>query len=116
MKMEINVYDFERMFKQMDRDYYSWEGYQALYEYYDEFEDFELDVVAICCEVTEYIPEDLKKDYGYVLSLEEFKEESGYTEEDEDLQEEYLKALVEEISNNTTVIELDNGSCLVWDY
>ena len=116
MKQEINAYQFEQAFKDMNRDYYSYEGYQALYDYYDEFEDFSLDVIAICCDVSEYDEEELINDYGYLLTFEEWKEEAGYTDEDEDAQEEYLKALVSVISDSTYLIELDNGSYLVWSF
>lgn len=116
MKQEIDVYDFERAFKDMDRDYFSWDGYQALYDYYDQFEDFSLDVIAICCDVTEYTEDEFISNYKSYLTVEEFKNDSGYTDEDEDLQEEYLKALSSAISFSTYLIELDNGSFLVWEF
>jgi len=105
MKQEINVYDFERAFKEMDRDYFSYEGYQALYDYYDEFPDFELDVIAICCDVTEYNEDDLLNDYSYLLDREKDLED-----------DEYLEELVKELRQHTNIIELDNGSFLVWEF
>ena len=64
MYRTINEYEFEQAFKKMDRDYYSYDGYRALYEFLDEIcssddKGFELDVIAICGEFTEY--EDLKE-------------------------------------------------------
>ena len=117
MKQEINVYDFARAFKDMNRDYFSWEGYQALYDYYDEFPDFNLDVIAICCDVTEYDEEELKNEYSHVLGYEDFKQdnEDVYNTEEE-IQEEYLKSLVEELNEETMVLELRNGNFIVWDY
>ena len=105
MKQEINVHEFERAFKEMDRDYYSWEGYQALYDYYDEFPDFDLDVIAICCDVSELTEEELLNEYSYLLEREEDQDE-----------EDYLNALVEELEQHTTIIKLDNESFLIWDF
>ena len=117
MKKEINVYEFAQEFKEMNRDYFSYEGYEALFEYYDDFEDFNLDVIAICCDVSEYGEEELKENYKHLLSFDGFKEENKdiYTTEEE-LNEEYLNALVEELEQNTTIIRLSNGSFLVWEY
>lgn len=105
MKQEINEYEFAQAFKDYDRDYYSYEGYQALYDYYNEFEDFDLDVIAICCDVSEYDKEELLNDYEYLVDHEE----------DED-KEDYLNILIEHLEMNTTIIKLDNGSYLVWEF
>ena len=117
MKKEINVYEFAQEFKEMNRDYYSWEGYEALFEYYEEFPDFNLDVIAICCDVTEYDGDEIKENCNHLIDFEEFKEENKelYTTEEE-MQEEYLNSLVEELEQNTTIIKLSNGSFLVWEY
>lgn len=111
MKQEISVYDFERAFKDMNRDYYSYEGYKALFDYYDEIEGFELDVIAICCEVSEYDKEELLNDYKYLLDSDDHKEYYG-----EDWEEYYTHDLVKELQNHTTVVTLDNGSYLVWSF
>ena len=63
----------------------------------------------------EYTEEELLKDYSYICSLEEFKEDNKDLYEDEqEFKEEYLKALVEELEQGTTIISLENGSFLVW--
>jgi hypothetical protein len=37
-----------------DRDYYSYDGYQAILDYFEDVgENYELDVIAICCDFTE---------------------------------------------------------------
>ena len=57
MKKTIKLYDFQREFEEMDRkDNFSYEGLEALYNWLDEVmgDDFELDVIALCCEFTEY--------------------------------------------------------------
>ena len=71
MKQSINMYQFERAFKNMDRgDQFSYDGLKALYEYLEEYEEstgenIDLDVIALCCDYTEY--DNLKEfqaDYG----------------------------------------------------
>ena len=114
MKQTIDLYDFMDAFREMDRDYYSYEAYQALFEWYEELDpDFELDVIAICCDWTEYTPEELENDYNNILNFDEWKEENidpddpgPYTEEE--LKEEYIKELVNELERHTTVIKLSD--------
>ena len=62
MYMTVNFSDFCDMLKKMDRDNnFSHEGKQALYDYLVEMESEdgiagqqELDVIALCCEYSEY--------------------------------------------------------------
>ena len=54
---------FSDMFYNAGRgEQFSYEALEALYEYYNEFGDYELDVVAVCCEWCEYdsLPEALE--------------------------------------------------------
>jgi hypothetical protein len=114
MKQTINQHDFMDAFRRMDRDYYSYEAYQALFDWYEELDpDFELDVIGICCDWTEYTPEELESDYSNILSFDEWKEENidpdepeTYTKEE--LKEEYIKELVSELERHTTVIKLSD--------
>ena len=114
MKQTINQHDFMDAFRKMNRDYYSYEGYQALFDWYEILDpDFELDVIAICCDWTEYTPEELENEYSNILDFDEWKNENidldeleSYTEEE--LKEEYTKKLVSELKQHTTVIELSN--------
>lgn len=96
MYQNVNTYDdFYNAFVRMGRqDQFSLEALDALLEYYEEYEDstgeqIELDVIAICCDWTEY------------NSLEE-------------LLETYSLASIEDIRDNHTVIEMSNGHYLVW--
>ena len=56
----INEDDFIKAFKEMGREKnFTYEGLQELFKYYEEYEDstgetVELDVIAICCDWTEY--------------------------------------------------------------
>lgn len=60
MKTNVNVYDFERAFIAAGRkDNFSYAGQHALFGYLEQYEEdcggeIELDVVALCCEYTEY--------------------------------------------------------------
>ena len=96
MYRTINEYEFRQAFKDMDRDYYSYDRYEALYEFLDEIcssddKGYELDVIGICCEFTEY--DDLK----------EFQKEYG--------DEEY--ECIEDIEEQTMVLRLDNGGFII---
>lgn len=60
MKQTINQSQFIDQFARMDRsDNFSYDGKVALFEYIEQYEEdcgteIELDVVALCCEYTEY--------------------------------------------------------------
>ena len=114
MKITINEYGFADAFKNADRDNYSYEGYKALYDYYEEIdEDMELDVIAICCDWTEYTAEELEGDFDHLLTFEGWNEESGEDYDDEEEKHDaYIVALVQELNDHTTIIEL-SGSYLV---
>lgn len=116
MKMEINEYEFAQQFKNMNRDNYSYEGYKELFDYYDQFENFDLDVIAICCEVSELTIEEIENDYNHLVDKDDYKEDKTQEELTEEEQEEYLAGLLNEIEQSTTVITLDNGSYLVWSF
>ena len=89
MVKTVSMYDFERAFIDMNRaDNFSYEGKKALFEYLEELEEgtgtpIELDVIALCCEYSEY------------KSLKEFQDDYG---------DEYES--IEDIENETTVIRI----------
>ena len=71
MKITINEYQFEQAFKNAGRgNQFSYEALKALFEYLQSYEDdggeeIELDVIALCCEFTEYEDiEDFQSTYG----------------------------------------------------
>lgn len=73
-----NGYQLEQLFRECDRgDHFSYEGYNALYDYLDELsedmgEDFHVDVIALCCDFTEYESwEALYNEYTYSYNNEE---------------------------------------------
>tara|TARA_R110002012_G_scaffold265142_1_gene448523 strand:- start:82 stop:396 length:315 start_codon:yes stop_codon:yes gene_type:complete len=94
MKQTINGYQFKDAFQKCRPNNFSYEGLTALYEYFEEYEEgtgteIELDVIAICCEFTEYD------------SLEEFQSEY-YDDVKGDKYED-----LEEIEEETIVIKIE---------
>ena len=64
MKRTITFYEFRDGFKQIRPDNFSLDGLISLFEHLEQYEDdvdeeIEFDVIAICCDYTEY--EDLKE-------------------------------------------------------
>lgn len=99
MKQTINQYAFEQAFRDSSRkDTFSYAGLKALFEYLEQYEEdsgeeVELDVIALCCEYTEY------------ENLKEFQD--AYSEE--------WKTL-EDIEDSTQVIRIDNGRFIIQDF
>ena len=68
--------DFHDAFSLSRPDNFSYDGLNALYEYFDDYsedtgEPFELDVIAICCEFTEYDNfTEINKAYPDIKSME----------------------------------------------
>jgi hypothetical protein len=97
MKQTINFYDFEQAFKQHGRiDSFTYQGLKALFGYLEDLEEaieeeLELDVIALCCDFTEY------------ESLAEFQDNYGA--------EDYPG--LESIAENTIVIEIDSDSFII---
>ena len=83
MKQTINYYDFVDAFKRMGRDdQFSRVALTALFEYLeDEYDgDYDLDVIALCCEWNEYCDVvDINMDYGQ--DFEDFDEAKEWLEE-----------------------------------
>ena len=78
------------------------EELQALFEMLEEINpDMELDPIAICCDFTEY------------GSLEEWKQDYGYTPYDEDEDDEDA---LQYLRDQTLVLELANGGLVIQAY
>ena len=99
MIQTINKSEFTSAFHRAGRgDQFSYEGLIALYDYLEDYEDstgeqIELDVIALCCDYTEY------------ESLEAFQEDYG-----EDYQS------IENIGQATTVIMIDDTSFIIQNF
>jgi hypothetical protein len=97
MKQNVTAYDFHRAFEQSDsrKDQFSYQGLNAIYDYLIDFEDgtgeeVELDVIAICCDFTEYD------------NLKEFQ--SDYSDD---------YKTIEDIEERTTVLPVDGDSFII---
>ena len=80
MYQTITKSDFRDAFHKMERgNQFSYDGLGALYDYLEECEGenglgIELDVIAICCNFTEYGSlAELQEDYNHIHSLEELE-------------------------------------------
>lgn len=110
MKKTVNLNDFRQEFEDMGRgDQFGSAALGALFDYLERLEEdcgqeMELDVIAICCEWTEYDSEDLIADYGYLLDRDDMDEE------------EYLEALLATLQENTTVIKVEENTWVIQDF
>jgi len=99
MKKTISKYEFIEEFKEMNRENnFSYEGRIALFDYLERLEEdtgeeMELDVIAICCDFTEY------------ESLEEFNNTYGKDCES-----------IEDIEYYTAVIPVDDEKFIIQDF
>jgi hypothetical protein len=95
MKKTIDLKDFKREFEVCGRDnQFSEKGSEALFNYLEDlenetYEEYELDVIALCCDFTEY------------ESLEEYNKEHDELDS------------IDDIEDFTTVIRIDNESFIV---
>ncbi len=77
MIQTINLYDFRDAFKRCGRgDQFSYEGLELIFDYIEEYEastgeQVELDVVALCCEWCEQLPEDIAVAYDLEICVSE---------------------------------------------
>ena len=93
----VNEYSFTEAFRETRPDNFSYEGRQALYQYLEDLSEdigspIELDVIAICCDYSEY------------ESFEELKEYYSCSHDFED---------VESLGDYTTVIEIEGTERLI---
>jgi Holliday junction resolvase RusA-like endonuclease len=93
----INKYSFTEAFRQIRPDNFSYEGQKALYEYLENLSEdigtpIELDVIAICCDYSEYESfKAFKKDYDNIHIYED----------------------IEDLREHTTVLEIENTGRLI---
>lgn len=103
MKQTITFSQFVDAFRDMRRENnFTYEGKKALFEYLEEYEAstgtaVELDIIALCCEYSEY------------SSFEELKDE--YDLESDDFDE-----AMNELDQNTMVISREEGCILIQQY
>lgn len=98
MKVEIGVSEFRNYFRAMDRDYFSYDGYEALFDHYEQNENYVLDVIEICSDWTEYAPT-IENDALYQAAYD-------YNMEDD----------IEAFKDASIIMELPNNNVLVMHF
>ena len=100
MKQIITESQFINAFKSWDtyKNQFSYEGLKALFEWFEELEndtgeEMELDVIAICCEFTEY------------ENLKQYNDEYGNEHKE-----------IDEIADDTTLIKIDDERFIIQQY
>lgn len=89
MKATINREDFVKLFDEYDRsENFSKLGRRKLFDYLEQLgeetgEDFEVDVIAICCDFSESSIEQALKDYN-LESLDDLKDQTTVIEVDDE--------------------------------
>ena len=83
MKQSANFSEFCDGFRDMGRnEQFTYEGKRALFDYLEDYEEstgeeIELDVIALCCEYTEYASlKDLQEDYTDIESMEDLEDKT----------------------------------------
>jgi hypothetical protein len=89
MKTTVSKHDFCQAFTDYNREEnFTWEGRQALYDYLEELEsdtgtEMELDVIAICCDFSEYENlEELQKEYDDIEDMDDLRDHTTVIEFD----------------------------------
>ena len=86
MYTRVSENDFRKAFQELRPTKFSYDGLNALYEYFEEYEDstgekIELDVIAICCEYSEYRSlEEFNTAYGEEWTLEDLQDHTDVIE------------------------------------
>ena len=76
MKVSINKYEFSNMFDQFNRsENFSREAREDLFEYLEELfgDDYEVDIIAICCEYSEDTIDNIIDNYSIDIDQDEDK-------------------------------------------
>lgn len=69
MKTTLSVYDFRDAFVRAGRkDQFSYDALGLIYDYLEEIDsDYDLDVIGLCCELSEETPEEIARNYSIDL-------------------------------------------------
>ena len=125
MKTTVNEYQFTQAFTEMNRaDNFSYAGLKALFNYLEDYEEdtgeeIELDVIALCCDFTEYanVAEFVQAyDDSYVVwetEPEEADEEEGIEAVEGEID---YEATLDKIREQTQVIDIDGESFIIQSF
>jgi len=84
MKTPVNKTDFINAFKKLRPNNFSYEGLDALYDHIENYEqdtdgEIELDVIAFCCDYSEYKDlEEYKQSYSSINSIKDIENATTY--------------------------------------
>jgi hypothetical protein len=69
MKTTLSVYDFRDAFIRANRkDQFSYDALGLIYDYLEEIDsDYDLDVIGLCCELSEESPQEIARNYAIDL-------------------------------------------------
>jgi len=71
MKTTVSIHDFRTAFSQLRPDNFTYDGLAVLFDYFEDCEqdgeEFELDVIAICCDFSEDDYSSIANDYSIEL-------------------------------------------------
>lgn len=112
MIIKVAECDFRREFNSVRPENFTYEGLGALFEYLEGLEggsgeQVELDVIAICCEYSEYTNSELLTAYS------NHADDSGITDEDEC---DAAEMLAEHLKEMTNIIKVNNDCYIVVDF
>lgn len=125
MKQSIGFCQFTDAFRNMGRgEQFTYSGLQALFNYLEEIEEetgeeIELDVIALCCEYSEYanVAEFVSAyDDSYIVwetEPEEADEEEGTEAVEGEID---YEATLDKIREETTVIDVDGESFIIQSF
>lgn len=113
MKITVTPALAKEWFVRLNRDnHFSWFGLETLIDYYDGIdENIEFDVIAICCDCTEFgknvdpTMDDFINAYSYLKPRDNSKSKEQYTQD-----------LIECLEEKTTVLHVSNGNIIVFNY
>lgn len=80
MKTTVNLYEFRQAFQNIRPNNFSYEGLEVLFDYLEECEndlgeEYELDVIALCCDFSEDTPLSIAENYGIEVDINENDDE-----------------------------------------
>lgn len=117
MKITVDAAMAKERFEKYGRDHYSIEGIEALLDYYNEIdENMELDVIAICCDCTEFGEDCCLSFFAMILDYEKLVMEDYADDWNEMTDDEKVRAIVDELERRTTVLHVPNGNYIVFEF
>ena len=107
------VGQFRDRFHAMGRkNQFTWQAFDVLFEYYDEFhESIQMDVIGICCDWSEYTLAELEGDYDEAKEAMDIIRFDPETDEDDPSEIEL--AIHEAMDDSHAVMACGNGNWLV---